>query len=360
MRVLSLIVLLSAASVHGAVVNVFQYQGFPQNLGNGQPQIPLAGATPIGTFAVPNLMFGPNFFPLGANNNFATDIFANINVAATGTYTFQTISDDGSVLFIDGQAVVNNNFYQGPTARSASITLTAGTHFLEVQYFQGGGGAELSVPLPAGVTYVDPGTEPYLNLYSLSGNAQTGYPVVKAADQFVCSIPTAVLNYGSQHSGSNWFPCGLTNNFAADMTGYFDVSADGLYTFSTSSDDGSYLVIDGAMVVNNGFFQGNTQRSGTIFLAAGKHVFDLQYFQGGGGAGLDLTVPAGVTMSPLPEPSTVAMIAMPLMVLAFVKRGSLARGLPLSLIERCHDAIDENSAFCRDRTDRSRSRPLFC
>jgi hypothetical protein len=360
MRVSSLIVLLAAATAQGAVVDVFQYQNLPAANGNGQPQIQFSGATLAGTFAVPDLMFGPNFFPLGLTNNFGTDIFANINVATTGTYTFQTTSDDGSVLLIDGQAVVNNNFFQGATTRSGSITLTAGSHFMEVQYFQGGGGAELSVPLPSGVTYADSVVQPYLNIYSANTSPIAVYPVVTPSDQFVCSLPSAILNYGTHPPGLNWSPCGLSNNFLAEMQGYFDAAADGTYTFSTTSDDGSWLVIDGTMVVNNGFYQGYTQRSGTIFLTAGKHVFDLQYFQGGGGAGLDITVPAGVTISPLPEPSTVALIAIPLIMVAVVKHGALARDLHLHIIERCHDAIDENPAFCRDCADRSRSRALFC
>ena len=37
-----------------------------------------------------------------------------------------TRSDDGSMLYIDGQTVVANNFYQGLTTRGGSVDLTAG------------------------------------------------------------------------------------------------------------------------------------------------------------------------------------------------------------------------------------------
>ncbi len=57
------------------------------------------------------------------------------------------------------------------------------------------------------------------------------------------------------------------------------------------------------MVVNNGFYQGYTVRQGTVNLTAGLHPFDLQYFQGGGGAALTMGLPTGVSIETLPEPA---------------------------------------------------------
>ena len=50
-----------------------------------------------------------------------------ITVPTAGTYTFSTTSDDGSVLFVDGQdtPVVNNNFFQAATTKTGTVTLTA-------------------------------------------------------------------------------------------------------------------------------------------------------------------------------------------------------------------------------------------
>jgi hypothetical protein len=103
----------------------------------------------------------------------------------------------------------------------------------------------------------------------------------------------------------NWNPFGLTNNFSAEMRAYFVVPTTGFYTFSTGSDDGSILFIDGDMVVNNSHCQGYTVRAQLVNLTAGYHPFDLQYFQGGGGAALRMGAPAGVTISAVsPEPAT--------------------------------------------------------
>jgi len=291
-------------------VNLFTFSSTPPGAGGGQALMNFSNGTPAGSFAVTDLNFGDLWSPNGLQNNFGADIFANINVATTGAYTFNTTSDDGSLLFVDGQLVVNNNFLQGATGRTGSIVLSAGIHLMEVQYFQDIGGRFLTAPLPSGVTFVNPAQETDLNIYSSPVPTTTTFPAVQPDDTFIGAIPTVNLNYGTLYQGS-WFPFGELVNFVAGMQGYFLIPSSGSYTFSTSSDDGSWLLIDGSVVVNNDFFQGPTQRSGTVSLTAGYHPFDLQYFQGNGGAALDLGLPAGVTMSSVaPEPGTLGLLAL--------------------------------------------------
>ena len=62
-----------------------------------------------------------------------------------GATTFYTTSDDGSALYIDGVLVVNNDFLHGPTELSGTITLTAGTHAIEIRYFESGASEVLQV-----------------------------------------------------------------------------------------------------------------------------------------------------------------------------------------------------------------------
>ena len=58
----------------------------------------------------------------------------------TGTYTFFTASDDGSKIWINGQEVVSNNFAQGVTERSGTITLEAGWHDITAGFMNISGG----------------------------------------------------------------------------------------------------------------------------------------------------------------------------------------------------------------------------
>ncbi len=91
-------------------------------------------------------------------NNYTAVFTGFIYLNANQTYTFATRSDDGSMLFINGQTVVNNNVYQGMTTVSGSVSeATSGYYPLEVEYYQGGGGAGLEVYSDAGNTVLQNG-----------------------------------------------------------------------------------------------------------------------------------------------------------------------------------------------------------
>lgn len=74
-----------------------------------------------------------------------------ITIPVTGTYKFQTTSDDGSKLWFNsysptGTATVNNDgAHASATVTSAALTLTAGVYPICIEYFQAGGGYNMSV-----------------------------------------------------------------------------------------------------------------------------------------------------------------------------------------------------------------------
>ena len=70
--------------------------------------------------------------------------------------------------------------------------------------------------------------------------------------------------------------------FSARWFGYLTVARPGLYTFATSSDDGSSLSIDGTLVVDNGGVHGVETRTGSVRLDRGAHFVLLEYAQAGG------------------------------------------------------------------------------
>ncbi|MBD0254853.1 MAG: hypothetical protein ICV83_03965, partial [Cytophagales bacterium] len=84
-------------------------------------------------------------------------------------------------------------------------------------------------------------------------------------------------------------PKNRNDNYAFQYTGYVLVPADGLYTFYTTSDDGSKLYIGDTQVVDNDGLHGNQERSGSIGLRAGKHAIRVTFMQGGYGAGLSVS-----------------------------------------------------------------------
>jgi hypothetical protein len=74
-----------------------------------------------------------------AVDNFVMRWRGDITIPETGDYTFQTNSDDGSMLYIDEQLVVNNDGLHGTKAAQGTVTLTAGGHTIVVAFFENGG-----------------------------------------------------------------------------------------------------------------------------------------------------------------------------------------------------------------------------
>ena len=91
-------------------------------------------------------------------------------------------------------------------------------------------------------------------LYQDSSTAPSTSDLVPADATLAGQIPTPHVDFGLPNSG--WRPFGLTQQFSAEMRAYFVVRTPGEYAFSTGSDDGSLLFIDGQMAVNNDFFSG--------------------------------------------------------------------------------------------------------
>ena len=114
------------------------------------------------------------------------------------------------------------------------------------------------------------------------------------------------LNFGTSGAG---FPAPY-NSGASNFEGYFsgilNVTTPGIYTFNTSSDDGSVLWVDGTLVVNNNFSQGVTMRSGSVTLGAGAHTLVTAYYQGIGGYGMNAQIsgPGNVVMEDIDSDMT--------------------------------------------------------
>jgi hypothetical protein len=79
------------------------------------------------------------------SHTFGIRYSAWINIKQSGQHKFYTYSDDGSKLYIDGEEVVNNDGDHGTLERSGIIELASGYHRIQVDYFNGGGGAWLEV-----------------------------------------------------------------------------------------------------------------------------------------------------------------------------------------------------------------------
>lgn len=72
------------------------------------------------------------------------------------------------------------------------------------------------------------------------------------------------------------------DDFAFRFRGYVLVETAGDYTFYAASDDGSQLLIDGVLVVDNDGSHGLIEESGLITLSSGYHSIEIRMFDKGG------------------------------------------------------------------------------
>ena len=86
---------------------------------------------------------------------------------------------------------------------------------------------------------------------------------------------------------------GLKNNFVVEWDGWLRAAHEDLYTFSTTSDDGSWLWVDGNLVVDNGGLHNAQETTGSVRLAAGMHRLRIRYFQAEGARAFDAAMRFG-------------------------------------------------------------------
>ena len=123
--------------------------------------------------------FSDAFPDMGSTNNFMLRWRGKIFIAIAGSYTFQTTSDDGSMLYIDeetgaatfeylmcplfiqlpftqtgccARTVVDNDGLHGVRARQGTVLLSPGAHDICILFFERGGHAMItaSVAIPGG------------------------------------------------------------------------------------------------------------------------------------------------------------------------------------------------------------------
>jgi len=92
------------------------------------------------------------------SSNYAVQWTSTLTIKTAGLYTFRMSSDDGSKMWIDGSAVVDNDGLHGwRTKTSQAIQLSVGAHSFKAGMFERGGHAGMDV------TYKGPDTSSHEN-----------------------------------------------------------------------------------------------------------------------------------------------------------------------------------------------------
>jgi hypothetical protein len=88
------------------------------------------------------------FFDIALTNredNFGIHFEGKIKIPKDGSYEFILASDDGSLLFIDGKKIVDNDGLHGKVRKNGKVNLKAGMHAIRVGYIEAAGMEELYV-----------------------------------------------------------------------------------------------------------------------------------------------------------------------------------------------------------------------
>ena len=101
--------------------------------------------------------------PADKEDHYGFKFTGYIKIPAKGSYQFYTLSDDGSVLYINGKQVVGNDGSHAPLEATGTIALKEGYHSFTLLYFEDYEGQEINViyegegikkqPLPASMLY---------------------------------------------------------------------------------------------------------------------------------------------------------------------------------------------------------------
>lgn len=117
-----------------------------------------------------------------------------------------------------------------------------------------------------------------------------GEPILELRDRDVSlTLRSRLYPFRNRHYSIRW-------------TGAMLVERAGDHVFTTRSDDGSRLWVDGQLVVDNGGMHGARERRGSAHLAPGLHTLRIEYVQGGADASFAASWQApGAEARPLAE-----------------------------------------------------------
>ncbi len=192
----------------------------------------------------------------------------------TGFQLFRSLSATGPFVTI---ATVKPN----RTSYTDSLLTPSTTYYYKVQAINQYGSSKFNAQDSSALSYNFYGNYTANNLASIATStpASTG-----TSTNFTLGVTTA------------------TSDFALTFNGYINITTAGSYTFYTSSDDGSNLLLDGTLLVNNDGLHGTQEISGTRTLTVGRHAIQVNFFQQGGGQVLTVSYAGpGISKKVIPD-----------------------------------------------------------
>ena len=227
---------------------------------NGKVYVGAAGS--VGVFGLGTWAATPTVTP--SSGNYVNSVTVSVNDTTSGAQIRYTT--DGSI--------------PSPTSSlySTPLTFTASTVF-KARAFLGTSGGSAVVENDYLINAVIGNGTGLFGSYYNNLQDPAGNPTAVEIDP--------VINFN--WNGASPITGVAGTNFAAEWTGQIQAETTDTYTLSTESDDGVEVYINGVLVINDYTYHGETLDTATLsFVAGQKYNIVIKYFQGGGGAVMQL------------------------------------------------------------------------
>lgn len=196
------------------------------------------------------------FWDGGAVDTFAAQIEGQVSVEEGGSYTFFISGDDGAILYVNGEPLINNDGDHGYQTFSGAIDLEPGIYDIEVRYFENYGQAGLKLewdgPDTDGRELVQADAE---TVVEQNGTLEVGIEITGASDAAtveVTGIPADTILISGDNSA-------VADGESVDLTGW-DI---GLLEISPPPEFEG--IIEGEIVVSDTGFNGADVSSANAF-----------------------------------------------------------------------------------------------
>ena len=133
-----------------------------------------------------NSHYTDTMFPSGDASDFVVHATATITIPTAGAWTFGISSDDGARLKVDGTAVITDDSEHAAADHFGTVTLTAGTHTIDLVYFNRSGGDVVELFAAAGTL------SSYSSSFQLVGSA-SGLAIVQSPPAYTYALKSGTL-----------------------------------------------------------------------------------------------------------------------------------------------------------------------
>ncbi len=231
-----------------------------------------------GTLQLTNTATGATANVLGSTSTFTVNTGGTLRASAAGSGSLVTANlvDTGAL----GSAAVNlagGTFTLDPTASTASNGLAS-------QFIGTTGGTQENL-----LNFNDPTA------------LLTGSPTFVTSAASTTAGLANTISFGTAGGTVPFYASQTQNtNFGVRLQGMINIPQAGAVAFTSSSDDGTRLFVDGTLVVTDDGPHGVQNHSNTINLSAGLHDIRLDFAQGGGGDVAQVFYTVGGITQPIP------------------------------------------------------------